>query len=734
MKRSIKSKLFLSFSFVLGLAFIIQIVGFITIKRFIQNQTINLLQKEAASASRDIENFFARIELDHQGIASEYVDNEGAIYPSIHNHASFIIKQNRFYKTFSILSPTGRELYKHTRNAQIPEDKLSFEIPTDAFNLGLNGGTGVSKVYFSENSATPNIDIFSPITTNTGDVIGVIKSQLELAQLWEVISEVERGEDGFAYIVDDEGRLLAHPIQEYVDEGKSFTSHPVVAKLLREETFDKSPSDYVHTDDNKVEFVENGLTVPQLGWAIIVQQPTKEAFAEISLLERIFYPTLVITLTLLAIVSLVLSSSVTRPIASLRSLAKRVEDGDLSVKADISTGDEIQELAESFNEMTYGLLQSKQELQQEKEHITAERNKLEVIIAGIDDAVVALGDDMRILLFNPKAENLTGYTARDVIDKPISKFIKIMDGDVEIPVQQYCPKHAENFEGVVFSKQNIFLLGKEGKKVPINLMSSQIREAESVDLGCILTIHDLSKEKELEDMKLDFVSLAAHELRTPLTAITGYLSVFMSENETLLNGDQKTLIGRANIASQQLTGLVENLLNVSQIERGSVTLQLTQMQWTDIVRNATIDLQSRAKDKNIILTFIEPTTRLPLVYVDKLRITEVINNLIANAINYTEIGGKVTVWLESKNNEVITYVQDTGVGIPKEALPNLFTKFFRVSGVLEHGSKGTGLGLYISRSIIEMHHGKIWVDSELGKGSTFMFSLPTTLYDQGSSH
>ncbi len=734
MKRSIKSKLFLSFSFVLGLAFIIQIVGFITIKRFIQNQTINLLQQEAASASRDIENFFARIELDHQGIASEYVDNEGAIYPSIHNHASFIIKQNRFYKTFSILSPTGRELYKLTRNAQIPEDNLSFEIPTDAFNLGLNGGTGVSKVYFSENSATPNIDIFSPITTNTGDVIGVIKSQLELAQLWEVISEVERGEDGFAYIVDDEGRLLAHPIQEYVDEGKSFTSHPVVAKLLREETLGKSPSDYVHTDDRKVEFVENGLTVPQLGWAVIVQQPTREAFAEISLLERIFYPTLVVTLALLAVVSLVLSSSVTRPIASLRSLAKRVEEGDLSVKADIFTGDEIQELAESFNEMTFGLLQSKQELQQEKEHITAERNKLEVIIAGIDDAVVALGEDMRILLFNPKAESLTGYTAREVINKPVSKFIKIMDGEVEIPVQQYCPTHAENFEGVVFSKQNILLLGKAGKKVPINLMSSQIREAESVDLGCILTIHDLSKEKELEDMKLDFVSLAAHELRTPLTAITGYLSVFMSENETLLNEDQKTLIGRANIASQQLTGLVENLLNVSQIERGSVTLQLTQLQWADIVRNAATDLQSRAKDKNIELTFIEPTTQLPLVYVDKLRITEVINNLIANAINYTETGGKVTVWLESKNNEVITYVQDTGVGIPKEALPNLFTKFFRVSGVLEHGSKGTGLGLYISRSIIEMHHGKIWVDSELGKGSTFMFSLPTTLYDQGSSH
>ena len=113
-----------------------------------------------------------------------------------------------------------------------------------------------------------------------------------------------------------------------------------------------------------------------------------------------------------------------------------------------------------------------------------------------------------------------------------------------------------------------------------------------------------------------------------------------------------------------------------------------------------------------------------LVQVDILRMKEVLNNLISNAITYTETGGKVNVLLEKKDQSVITHVHDTGQGIPKEAIPHLFTKFFRVWGKLEMGSKGTGLGLFITKSIIEMHQGTIWVESELHKGSTFSFSLP----------
>jgi signal transduction histidine kinase len=135
--------------------------------------------------------------------------------------------------------------------------------------------------------------------------------------------------------------------------------------------------------------------------------------------------------------------------------------------------------------------------------------------------------------------------------------------------------------------------------------------------------------------------------------------------------------------------------------------------------------EHRAIEKRIDLQYIKPKTPLPTVQADNVRINEVINNFIANAINYTEPGGKVTIWSEFKDNYIFTHVTDTGRGLPKEAINHLFTKFYRVPGNLDQASKGNGLGLYISKAIVELHHGKIWVESPgLGKGSTFSFSLP----------
>ena len=256
------------------------------------------------------------------------------------------------------------------------------------------------------------------------------------------------------------------------------------------------------------------------------------------------------------------------------------------------------------------------------------------------------------------------------------------------------------------------------------MLSGQIKEGPTVNLGCILTLHDISKEDALESMKLDFVSMAAHELRTPLTSIRGYLSVFMEENSKNLNTEQNMLLGRINIAGEQLMALIENLLSVSKIERGVFGIQLAPIDWPTNVASVIEDFKNRAEEKKQQLEYIPPTMPIPTIEVDKLRINEVLSNLLANAIAYTPERGQIKVSIEFKDNQVVTHIQDTGVGIPEEALPHLFTKFFRISGKLEQGSKGTGLGLYISKSVVDMHKGKIWVESTFGKGSSFSFSIP----------
>ena len=226
-------------------------------------------------------------------------------------------------------------------------------------------------------------------------------------------------------------------------------------------------------------------------------------------------------------------------------------------------------------------------------------------------------------------------------------------------------------------------------------------------------------------MKLDFVSMAAHELRTPLTSIRGYLSVLQEELGTILDKEQRSFLDKAFISSSQLAALVENLLSVSRIERGALRIEVEPADWEPIVHEAVNNFDPQSKEKDIKISIKFQEKKLPKVLVDKFRISEVLSNLIANAISYTHPGGNITISAIQKGKEVETSVADTGQGIPESAIPKLFTKFFRVSGVLEQGSKGTGLGLYISKAIVDMHGGKIWVKSALGKGSIFSFKIPT---------
>lgn len=365
------------------------------------------------------------------------------------------------------------------------------------------------------------------------------------------------------------------------------------------------------------------------------------------------------------------------------------------------------------------------EVEKRTQELSAERNKLSLILSGIVDAVIAVDLQKRIILFNKAAENLTGYRTVEVMYKPIDEVIKLFDNVTQISSETFCPMPQNNFEGIIYNKQGLKIFGLNQKQAYVDLLTGQIKEGSVFNLGCILTLHDVSKEMQLEEMKLDFVSMSVHELRTPLTSVTSYLYIFLRDYAKSMDAKQTSILSRINIATQRLVSLVENLLNVSRIEKGTLTLSLLPLDWIKNIDEEIAEMIDQANDKKITLEFIKPQQSF-IVIADKFRINEVLSNLLANAVAYTSAGGKITVWLERKDNEVITHIQDTGAGIPKDALPHLFTKFFRVSGSLEQGSKGTGLGLYIAKSVVQLHKGKIWVNSEFGKGSTFSFSLPCT--------
>lgn len=405
-----------------------------------------------------------------------------------------------------------------------------------------------------------------------------------------------------------------------------------------------------------------------------------------------------------------------KPLDTLLKGTEILGGGNLNYRLDIRSKDEFEELGNSFNLLAEKLALDYQKLEKDKDFVSAEKNRLNATLASIIDGIIAIDFNKNVIILNKAAEELTGYTLQEIYGRPIDQTIHLFSDQEEVTPKSYCQTS--------FNKP-LKLVGKDGRQTKINLLSSRVDESIQTNLGCLLILHDLSKEEELEKMKLDFVSMASHELRTPLTSIIGYLSVFLNENKGKVDSSEMDLLEKSLTSAQQLLILVQNLLSVNKIEREQMSVSPQSLDYLPIVTKAVEDLKDQAVQKNIVLNLGVSQQNLPKVMTDSIRISEVITNLLANAINYTNPGGKVNISLQASPNEIVTTISDTGVGIPKEAIPHLFNKFFRVSNQTQSASKGTGLGLYISKSIIEKLGGKIWVESEIGQGSKFSFTLPS---------
>ena len=407
----------------------------------------------------------------------------------------------------------------------------------------------------------------------------------------------------------------------------------------------------------------------------------------------------------------IFSSGIKKLDESLDKVERMILNTDVGVRK--ST--DIDELTGTFD-----LLINK--IQEKEKTISQEEKKMETMLQSLSEAIVALDQNYRIIAFNKTAENFTGLTAQMVIGKPVDEIIQLYGGDEKIIISNYIQKPEEL--ATIHREKGLQIKSQAEKIFYVSLSVAPISFSSEDTKGYILTFYDETNQKALEEMKLDFVSMAAHELRTPLTVIRGYAELLNSEIGEKLSPEHQEHLHRLAYNASNLGTLIDNLLNVSRIERGSYKIEPVPVDLVSLVRNTVTDMSDQASSKGQKLTFEEPQEKMPLAMADQSRINQVLTNLITNAVTYTPVGESITISMQRKDSFLNVSVKDTGIGIPKEALQKLFTKFFRVSSVLEQGSKGTGLGLFISKSIIAMHGGDISVDSELGKGSTFTFSLP----------
>jgi two-component system phosphate regulon sensor histidine kinase PhoR len=256
----------------------------------------------------------------------------------------------------------------------------------------------------------------------------------------------------------------------------------------------------------------------------------------------------------------------------------------------------------------------------------------------------------------------------------------------------------------------------------LQLNAAAIMDGEGTHQGAILVFHDLTRLKQLENTRREFVANVSHELRTPLSLIKGFV-------ETLLDGAKndpelatrflKTIEKHAN----RLTYLIEDLLTISRLESGQIVMNLQRVKLCDEIERVREDLQSRTGEKQVTVENQVPATLTAQADVDRLQ--QVLFNLVENAIKYGRQGGRVTIGGKSTGDKKVqVWVQDDGPGIPAEAKDRIFERFYRVDRARSRESGGTGLGLAIVKHIVQAHGGEVWVKSDLGAGSTFYFTLP----------
>lgn len=356
------------------------------------------------------------------------------------------------------------------------------------------------------------------------------------------------------------------------------------------------------------------------------------------------------------------------------------------------------------------------------------------VLGAIEDGVVMVDQQGLVQLFNPAATSITGWPANEAMGISYSSVISLTDAKGQPIAEAQHPFAKALASHKTVRDNDCQLATRAAKTLDISLIVSPVLSASGQPTGSVVGVmRDVTKEKVEEKQRSDFISTASHEMRTPLAAIEGYLSLALNPKIAQVDANARKYIDKASTSTKHLGVLFQDLLTSSRAEDGRLTSYPSVVEIGETVAQTVESERFHAKDKNLEVKYAVSAdggvsggkVLRPLYYTfaDPHRIAEVLQNIIDNAIKYT-MEGSITVRLTGDAKVVQIQVADTGTGIPAEDIPHLFQKFYRVDSSTTRTVGGTGLGLFISKKIIELYNGRIWVESTPGRGSIFYINLP----------
>lgn len=415
-----------------------------------------------------------------------------------------------------------------------------------------------------------------------------------------------------------------------------------------------------------------------------------------------------IALVITAVLGVLVAQTISRPIADMRRQAQAMAKGNFSRKVRVYSEDEIGQLARAFNHLTNRLQESQQSTE-------SERRKLASVLANMTDGVLSTDRRGRIILINEPALQLLNVSRETVINQPVTAVLGLDE--------------SYTFEDLIDMREAITLdINTQDQSTILRTTFSVIQKETGFVNGLIAVLHDNTEQEKIDMERREFVANVSHELRTPLTTMRSYL-------EALADGawqDPELAPNFLNVTqteTERMIRLVNDLLKLSKMDSSESDLSKEMVEF-GVFFNRIIDRFEMSKSQNVSFERKLPKTQY-FVEIDTDKLTQVIDNIISNALKYSPEGGKVRFSVREKEDELLVSITDEGMGIPKENVERIFDRFYRVDRARSRAMGGTGLGLAISKEMINAHGGKIWAESKYGKGTSIFFTLPYEIDDGG---
>ena len=442
--------------------------------------------------------------------------------------------------------------------------------------------------------------------------------------------------------------------------------------------------------------------------AIYIESDIERVFEQMNEITRIFAGGTAMALIITIILGILVARTITRPISDMRRQAQAMAKGNFSRKVRVYGTDEIGQLAIAFNNMT-------NRLQEAQSTTEAERRKLSSVLSNMTDGVIATDRKGRIILINDPALELLHVSREATLNRPIASVLGID--------QDY------SFEDLIYMKDSVNLnFSTTDAPYILRANFSVIQKETGFVNGLITVLHDITEQEKIDMERREFVANVSHELRTPLTTMRSYL-------EALADGawqDENIAPHFLNVTqteTERMIRLVNDLLQLSKMDSQEYELKREFVEFNKFFARI-IDRFEMAKSQNVEFIRLLPETSY-FVDIDTDKLTQVIDNIISNALKYSPDGGNIRFGFTVHDNMLKVMISDDGMGIPKENVGRIFDRFYRVDRARARSMGGTGLGLAIAREMIEAHGGKIWAESEEGVGTTIFFTLPYEIDEAG---